>query len=84
MGDYDAPSRQTRLYVNGALVGRLDGVTLWQAATPGPFVIGASKWLGNRVDHFAGSVDDVRAYATALDEYEISRLHHTAALAGRD
>ncbi|MEV0381261.1 LamG-like jellyroll fold domain-containing protein [Nonomuraea sp. NPDC050643] len=83
-GVYDAQARQTRLYVNGALAGQRDGVTMWQPATPGPFVIGAAKWLGSRVDHFPGLVDDVRAYAGALTEHQIKGLHTGTPLVGRN
>ncbi|MEU6715816.1 LamG-like jellyroll fold domain-containing protein [Nonomuraea sp. NPDC046802] len=83
-GVYDAQTRQTRLYVNGALAGQQDDVTMWQPATPGPFVIGAAKWQGNRVDHFPGFVDDVRAYVGALTDHQINRLHGDTPAAGRN
>lgn len=70
---YDAGLREVRLYVNGALSGMRDGITIRPSA--GKFAIGRCRWNGANTCHYPGGVDDVRAYGTALSDGEVRRLH---------
>ncbi|HVK22811.1 MAG TPA: LamG-like jellyroll fold domain-containing protein [Actinokineospora sp.] len=65
VGTYDAPTRQLTLYVNGKKAGSaVMAKSLFNAT--GPFVVGAAKWNGGRVDRLPGSVDDVQAWQRVL------------------
>lgn len=74
-GVYDAPLHELRLYVGGELVARTTGVTTWQAN--GALTIGAARWSGTPRDLWEGALDDVRAYAGTLTDYEIFVLSTT-------
>jgi concanavalin A-like lectin/glucanase superfamily protein len=67
---YDAGLHQLRLYVNGVLSAVRVGVSFVGSA--GPFAFGRAK--GN-ADRFAGDIDEVRAFAKALSEGEVRRVH---------
>ncbi|MCW6006389.1 S8 family serine peptidase [Micromonospora sp. CPCC 205371] len=71
-GVYDAPAHQLRLYVDGVLAGVANNVTLWNAT--GPFTIGAAKFNGQRVGMMTASIDDVRAYQSALTDNDVRQL----------
>lgn len=64
MGVYDAVSGKARLFVNGTLEGEAPFSSAWASA--GPFVVGAVKWSGNRINFFPGAIDEVRVYDRAL------------------
>lgn len=63
---------RVHLYVNGVPEGTADATLSW-AATQG-FNIGRARWNGAYVNHFKGSVDEVRAYGRALSADEISLI----------
>ncbi|KQX81958.1 LamG domain-containing protein [Streptomyces sp. Root1310] len=63
---------RVHLYVNGVPEGTADATLSW-AATQG-LNIGRARWNGAYVNHFKGSVDDVRAYGRALSADEISLI----------
>ncbi|GAA0799749.1 LamG domain-containing protein [Spirilliplanes yamanashiensis] len=70
---YNDPTGEIRLYVDGASVGRAWRGGDWSAT--GPLVVGAARWgAGTRTDHFAGQIDDVRAYRRALNDTEVAGL----------
>ncbi|MFU8852019.1 LamG-like jellyroll fold domain-containing protein [Micromonospora sp. SL1-18] len=74
-GVYDATVGELRLYVNGALLARTTGVSMFSAT--GPFSIGSAKYSGAQTDFWPGAVDDVRAYAGTLTDWEIFLLAST-------
>ncbi|WP_143219171.1 LamG domain-containing protein [Actinokineospora bangkokensis] len=74
---YDAPAKQVSLYVDGRKVGSATGSTAAWNAT-GPFVFGAGKYNGNRVDHFPGTVDDAQAWQRVLSPQDVHDLANTA------
>lgn len=61
---------RVHLYVNGVPEGTADATLSW--AAPEGFNIGRARWNGAYVNHFKGSVDEVRAYGRALGADEIS------------
>jgi len=65
---YDATAGQLRLYVNGVREGTVSGVTSWPSA--GSFHIGRTGSGGR----FAGALDDVQAYPTALSDAQVATL----------
>jgi endo-1,4-beta-xylanase len=67
-GVYDASAGQLRLYVNGVREATLGGVTSWPSG--GGFHIGRAV-TGSR---FAGTIDDVRVYASALSDAAVATL----------
>lgn len=71
-GVYDASTHELRLYVDGVLAGVAHNATLWNAT--GPFTIGAAKFNGQRVGMMTASIDDVRAYQSALTDNDVREL----------
>jgi len=71
-GVYDSARQTISLYVNGKLQDTQSFVPNWQAS--GPLAVGRSKYAGNQVDFVSGRIDDVRAYAGALNASQIAQL----------
>lgn len=71
-GVYDAGTRQIRLYVDGVLHGTAGFSTPWSAA--GTVQLGRGMFKGGYVDHWPGSLDDVRVYDRVLAVNEVSEL----------
>ena len=60
VGVYDAQTRQIKLFVNDALQGTAAVTMPWHAA--GPVGLGRLKWRGGFIEHWSGSIDEVRVY----------------------
>jgi hypothetical protein len=73
---YDASLRQLKLYVNGELSGARVGVTLW--GSTGQFSTGRGRWNGGNAGYFAGAIDDVRAYGSALSDGQVRKVYDDA------
>jgi hypothetical protein len=69
---YDAPAQQIRLYVNGVLQGSDTASKTWEAG--GPIQVGRTIWTGNYVDHFPGSIDDVRLFERPVSDEEVLQM----------
>ncbi|MBO3747216.1 LamG domain-containing protein [Streptosporangiaceae bacterium NEAU-GS5] len=70
---FDAGAKVLKLYVNGRLMSTAAGPSVpWQAS--GPFEVGRTKWGDAFGSHFAGDIDDVRAWQRVISATEISRL----------
>ncbi|MGW1280284.1 LamG domain-containing protein [Streptomyces tsukubensis] len=76
---YDAFANDIRLYVDGQLAGTAQGAdnTLWTAS--GGLQVGRSA-VGSVPEHFAGALDEIRAYQGAADPVAIRRMAVTTAL----
>ncbi|SDH59150.1 Concanavalin A-like lectin/glucanases superfamily protein [Lentzea fradiae] len=77
VGTYEPNSREVSLYVNG----KLEGTTtadVWPAG--GPFVVGAGKRSGDRVDHFPGLIDHVQVWNRLLTPTEAARENNLVVL----
>ncbi|GGZ57911.1 hypothetical protein GCM10010387_59690 [Streptomyces inusitatus] len=74
---FDASAGELRLYVNGqrAAIGTAADTTSWQAT--GGLQVGRSATGG---EHFAGAVDEVRAYSGAVGSTTIQQLSALTAL----
>jgi len=75
VGVYDATSKQSHLYVNGALVGTQTIASNWNAT--GETVIGRAKF-GGSVDYWPGLIDDVQLSSQALAASDVLTLYQTA------
>lgn len=72
-GQVDLGAGAIRLYVNGELVDETPVVdSPWQAT--GPLTIGAAEQEGVMTNQMVGSIDQVYAWAGAVDTLEIGRL----------
>ncbi|WP_432134970.1 LamG-like jellyroll fold domain-containing protein [Streptomyces sp. bgisy154] len=69
---HDATARQIRLYVNGRLQGSDAAPRTWEAT--GPLQVGRAIWTGKYVDHFAGSIDDVRLFDRPVADDEVRQI----------
>lgn len=77
-GVYDAAAQQIRLYVDGRPAGVKSHSGAWTAS--GPLAIGRALWSDNHVDHFSGSIDEVRVYDRVLTNSEVALLAQQAVL----
>ncbi|MFD4641946.1 LamG domain-containing protein [Lentzea sp. NPDC058436] len=77
LGTYEPNSRKVSLYVNGKLEGT-QTATVWNAT--GPLSIGSVKWLGNKVNRLAGSVDHVQVWDRQLSADEAAKQNNFAVL----
>ncbi|WP_232283996.1 LamG-like jellyroll fold domain-containing protein [Saccharomonospora glauca] len=77
-GVYDAAAQQLRLYVDGRPAGVRAHSGAWTAS--GPLAIGRALWSDNHVDHFSGSIDEVRVYDRVLTNSEVALLAQQAVL----
>lgn len=66
-GVYDAPAKQMRLYVNGALDGSVTYDKAWKAN--GNLQIGRAIWAGGLTDYWPGDIDDVKVWDRILSEH---------------
>ncbi|WNV89664.1 LamG domain-containing protein [Umezawaea sp. Da 62-37] len=80
-GTYEPDSRELSLYVNGRLEGGVE-VDL-STGTPGPLVVGAGQENGARVEHFAGSIDQVAVWDRLISPAEVAAPATTPALLAR-
>jgi hypothetical protein len=71
-GVYDTATGKMKLYVNGVLQNTTAATGGWNAT--GNYVVGRAKWAGANANAFAGSIDDVRVYGTALTDTQIADL----------
>ncbi|WP_369373370.1 LamG-like jellyroll fold domain-containing protein [Promicromonospora sp. Populi] len=72
VGVYDHPARQLRLYMDGALVGIQDGVTL--SAAQRRMAIGRGQLRAANAEFFTGAIDQVDTWMGALSAQEIADL----------
>ncbi|PUB31933.1 concanavalin A-like lectin/glucanase superfamily protein [Promicromonospora sp. AC04] len=72
VGVYDHPARQLRLYMDGALVGIQDGVTL--SAAQRRMAIGRGQLRAANTEFFTGDIDQVDTWMGALSAQEIADL----------
>ncbi|EHR63229.1 LamG-like jellyroll fold domain-containing protein [Saccharomonospora cyanea] len=77
-GVYDAAAQEVRLYVDGVLAGVKPHSGAWSAS--GPLTVGRALWSDNHVDHFSGSIDEVRLYDRVLVDSEAALLAQQAVL----
>lgn len=77
-GVYDAAAQEIRLYVDGVLAGTQTHTGAWTAS--GSLTVGRALWSGNHVDHFSGSIDEIRVYDRVLVESETAMLSQQAVL----
>ncbi|MFE1437923.1 LamG-like jellyroll fold domain-containing protein [Streptomyces sp. NPDC058739] len=69
---HDATAKQIRLYVNGRLQGTDAAPRTWEAQ--GALQIGRAVWTGKIVDHFPGSIDDVRLFDRPVADDEVRQI----------
>lgn len=81
VGVYDHPAKQLRLYVDGALVGLQDGVTL--SAALRRMAIGRGQLRGANADFFTGDIDQVDTWMGVLSAQKIADLAAQAAPAAQ-
>ncbi|RKS75495.1 concanavalin A-like lectin/glucanase superfamily protein [Motilibacter peucedani] len=74
-GVKDAAAGTLSLYVNGRLQATTAAPPSWSAG--GHLVVGRGKYAGNPVDFVNGSVDDVRAWSSALTAGQVAQLATT-------
>ncbi|WP_223199063.1 LamG domain-containing protein [Solihabitans fulvus] len=75
VGTFDASTGTLTLYVNGV---RQHTAVAPGLASNGPTFIGAGKWNNNRVDYFAGAIDDVQVWQRTLSTQDAHDLSGTA------
>lgn len=77
VGILDTEERTVKLYVpslNEIGTKKVpDGWDFWQAK--GGFQVGRSRWLGNDLDHWPGSIGPIRAYSGILTAEEIKAIY---------
>jgi RHS repeat-associated protein len=71
-GVYDTATAKMKLYVNGVLQTTTAATGGWNAS--GNYVVGRAKWAGANANAFAGSIDDVRIYGSALTDTQVANL----------
>lgn len=77
VGVHDAQNHAARLYVPG--VGDVstealpEGWTHWHGDAP--LQVGHGSWLGETVDHWPGSIGQIRVFSGALTADEVANLH---------
>lgn len=74
VGIHDATAQNLRLYVDGTLRSTVNFSAPWTPITAGKLQIGRGRWNGGPGDYWAGSIDDVRTYPTALNADEITAI----------
>jgi beta-glucanase (GH16 family) len=72
-GVYNAATRTSELYVNGALKATATGVVPFSAT--GPLTIGRSQDDGNDGDFFPGKISDVQVFSQPLTSVQVAALH---------
>ena len=72
VGVFDAQAQTISLYVNGTLAQTTPQPGVWAAT--GRFAVGRGLYGGRDVDSVNGSIDDVHAYAGALDPAAVAAL----------
>ncbi|MFE7504771.1 LamG-like jellyroll fold domain-containing protein [Promicromonospora sp. NPDC057488] len=72
VGVYDHPARQLRLYLDGALVGVQDGVTL--SAAQRRLAIGRGQVRAANAEYFTGDIDQIDTWMGVLSAREIADL----------
>jgi AraC-like DNA-binding protein len=73
VGVHDAENQEIRLYINGRLEGRTAYRTPWRA--DGSTYFGCCQVRETFVDFWAGAMDDIRIYDSALADIEIGQLY---------
>ncbi|MGW4211689.1 LamG-like jellyroll fold domain-containing protein [Lentzea sp. NPDC004789] len=81
LGTYEPNLHKMLLYVNGKLEGSADAASLWKAT--GPFVVGAAKRSGTRVEQLPGTIDHVQVWDRALSAAEAASQNNFAVLRAR-
>ncbi|MCW2143065.1 RHS repeat-associated core domain-containing protein [Actinoplanes cyaneus] len=71
-GVYDTASGKMKLYVNGVPQSTTAATGGWNAT--GGYVVGRAKWAGAATNLWAGGIDDVRVYGSALSDAQIATL----------
>ncbi|MFJ6195354.1 LamG-like jellyroll fold domain-containing protein [Micromonospora sp. NPDC092111] len=71
-GVYDTAAGKMKLYVNGVPQTTTAATGGWNAT--GNYVVGRAKWAGANTNPWAGSIDDVRVYGTALTDAQVATL----------
>lgn len=71
-GVYDTASGKMKLYVNGVPQSTTAATGGWNAT--GAYVIGRAKWAGANTNAWAGAIDDVRIYGSALTDAQVATL----------
>jgi hypothetical protein len=72
-GVYD-PNTGMRLYVNGVRQGTNASMPGWHAT--GPLRVGRSMFNGTATDFWFGDVDEVRIFAGAMTDAQVTELYH--------
>ncbi|MBD0739400.1 LamG-like jellyroll fold domain-containing protein [Streptomyces sp. CBMA29] len=80
VGVYNAATKTTQLYVNGALAGSASGVTAWNA--PDAFTVGRGLYNGSPGDFLSGSVSGVHAYDYAVTGNQAGALYQQGVAGG--
>lgn len=73
VGVHDCEKKEILLYVNGKWEGRTEHKTPWRA--DGSTYLGCCQVMDTNIDHWSGSLDDVRIYDRALSLAEIELLY---------
>jgi hypothetical protein len=72
-GVYDDPNNVIKIYVNGVMEESVASTS--EFASTGSLIVGGGRYgTGGRVDHFPGSIDEVRTYNQALSDAEMTAL----------
>ncbi|WP_436535954.1 LamG-like jellyroll fold domain-containing protein [Actinoplanes sp. HUAS TT8] len=71
-GVYDTAAGKMKLYVNGVLQSSTAATGGWNAS--GNYVVGRAKWAGANANAWAGGIDDVRVYGSALSDAQVAGL----------
>ncbi|MFD8965086.1 LamG-like jellyroll fold domain-containing protein [Streptomyces sp. NPDC059568] len=74
LGQYDAETGMTRLYVNGQEVGEQQRATAVESA--GDLQIGRARDAAGYGDRWQGEIGDIRAYDRVVVPEEVARLAH--------
>ncbi|MFL6120360.1 LamG-like jellyroll fold domain-containing protein [Actinophytocola sp.] len=80
LGIYDAPNKLAHLFVDGRWQDMETHSTPWPSS--GPLAIGRGKSGGAASAFLNGSVSDIRAYQTAIGEYDVSVLYNGSPVPG--
>lgn len=72
VGVYNAPTKTTQLYINGALAATGTGLTTW-SATSG-LLLGAGQYNATPGDYFPGKISNVQDWNYALSAPQITAL----------
>jgi hypothetical protein len=77
-GVYDDQADEVRIYVNGRREGVVTATSDFTAA--GPLTVGRVRYNGGFIDHFGGTIDNVRAYGHALGDAGVESLYRGPAV----